>query len=63
MRLETVSAKKRVIAVRPKGATAWCYGNDLSELYDYMEIGEIVEVKLVEMTQAEIDAMPEFEGW
>jgi hypothetical protein len=63
MRLETVSgqpAKHRVIAIRPK---TWCYGDDLSELYDYIELGEVFEVKVVEMTRAEIDARPEFTGW
>lgn len=66
MRLETVPkepAKQRVVAIRPKGEKTWCYGDDLTELYDYIELGEVFEVKIVLMTRAEIDALPEFAGW
>ena len=31
--------------------------------FDGAEIGERIVLELCEFTQAEIDAMPEFEGW
>lgn len=38
-------------------------GFSASDEFDGAEIGERVTLKLCEFTQAEIDAMPEFEGW
>ena len=31
--------------------------------FDGIEVGGIVKITVVEMTQAEFDALPEFEGW
>jgi len=36
---------------------------DLSTLFDGAEIGDTYELKLIEMTQEEFDAMPEFGGF
>jgi hypothetical protein len=38
-------------------------GIDISDLFDGAEPGEIVTLEYCEMTQEELDAMPEFEGW
>lgn len=62
----THDEKKRVCALRPRGSFSWCYVDDLASVGDYMadaDIGDVFEVKFVAMTQAEIDAMPEFNGW
>ena len=33
-----------------------------SEIED-SEVGEIIQIKILEMTEAEYHALPEFEGW
>lgn len=35
----------------------------ISDLFDGAEPGELVTLEYSEMTQAELDALPEFEGW
>ena len=36
---------------------------DLPSLFDGAEVGDTYELKLIEMTQEEFDAMPEFSGF
>ena len=36
---------------------------DARELLDDLDEGEIITIKRVDLTQAELDALPEFEGW
>lgn len=58
---------KMVKVRRPELGDHWCashlQGFDLAAEFDGAEIGEKIEIELCEMTQEEIDAMPEFEGW
>ena len=59
---------KMVKVRRPElGGYQWCAshlkGFDLSAEFEDDEIGARIEIELCEMTQTEIDAMPEFEGW
>ncbi len=35
----------------------------LEDLFDGAEVGEKVVLEYCEMTEAELDALPEFEGW
>ena len=43
----------------------WCAlsGFSAADEFDGAEIGERITLELCELTQAEIDAMPEFNGW
>jgi hypothetical protein len=36
---------------------------DIEDLFDGADVGEKVVLELCEMTEEELDALPEFEGW
>ncbi len=66
----TAPAKKIgcVKVTRPDShAGLWCLsklaGFDLAAEFDGCEVGETITIEYVLMTQDEIDALPEFEGW
>jgi hypothetical protein len=39
------------------------YALSLEDLFEGADVGEKVDLELCEMTEAEIEALPEFEGW
>jgi hypothetical protein len=59
---------KVVIISRPEihpglSCTSRLEGFDLAEEFDGAEVGESVVATYGEMTEVELDALPEFEGW
>jgi hypothetical protein len=56
----------KVFAMRPKGEGSWLFLDDMSTIGDYLaesDVGDEWEVKITSLTRAEIDALPEFNGW
>ena len=54
---------KRVILVRPGSGYQWCICVDWDGVGQMIEEDGEYEFEFRMMTQAEIDALPEFEGW
>ena len=55
-----------VLCIRPAGEPGWLYCSDLDSVVDMLvegEPGDEWEMKWTLMTQAEVDAMPEHDGW
>ncbi len=62
-------AKKRVYLIRPSTHSGWLYcptpaelQRQIDEIADEDEVAEI-DIEVRRMSQAEIDALPEFGGW
>lgn len=59
--------KKRVWSVRPKVGGARLVVRALAELDDWLapeaSVGEAFDLRLEEMTEAEIEKLGEFDGW
>jgi hypothetical protein len=59
----------RVFKVRRPdyGGGKWCVYRDVATMidgeFDGAEVGDVIHVELGEMTEAEMDNLPEFEGW
>ena len=57
---------KRRIAFRPKGESAWCYVSSWDAVDDSIkggDDGDIYEFKVSSMSDAEFDALGDFDGW
>lgn len=59
--------KKRVWSVRPKVGGVWLVVRALAELDNGLaleaSVGEAFDLRLEEMTEAEIEKLGEFDGW
>ena len=63
-----MSEKKKYLKLRPDEQSPWCMIEfDQQHLWDgnisEMEIGDRMIVDVVEMTEEQYKALPEFEGW
>ena len=60
-----ISDKVLLLCIRPAGQSGWLY-TEPAYVLDHItegEAGDEWELKYVLMTQAEVDALPEFDGW
>ena len=52
---------------RPALGKQWCIYRDPQTLADAeltdSEVGDVLHIEVAEMTEAELNALPEFEGW
>jgi hypothetical protein len=62
---EKIPCIKEMRPATGKGACVWRLEDvpDLADLFDGAGVGERVVFEYCEMTEAELDALPEFEGW
>ena len=63
LRIKKVTVYK--LRIPDVGGKRWCLV-DLDQIRDEVEMGEVgdrFEIEVTEMTQKEIDMLPEFEGW
>lgn len=65
---ENEPKKKFFKVMRPEmGAIAAWISRDWETIrdteFDGMETGDKIQIELVEMTEKELDALPEFDGW
>jgi len=63
-----MSIKKKYLKLRPDKQANWCIvAFDPQTLWDgnisEMEVGDTMIVEVVEMTDEEVKALPEFMGW
>lgn len=60
-----VTDKLRLYRVRPVGERAWCYllPRDMVAEIDESEGRLVYEVQRVDLSDEEINALPEFDGW
>jgi len=63
-----VSEKKKYIKYRPDEHEPWCVDvYDKEQIWDAyiseMDIGDKMIIEIVEMTEEEFKALPEFMGW
>lgn len=64
----TVETVRGIKVRRPDlSGDKWCFypllGFNLAAEFEGAEPGERIEVEYVEIPQAEVDAMPDFDGW
>jgi hypothetical protein len=65
----SVAEKVKCVKVRRPDShgNMWCIcqmkGYAIADEFDGAEVGERIELEYCEMTQEELDALPEFEGW
>jgi hypothetical protein len=52
---------------RPDYGNKWCIYRDWATVldgeFDGAEVGNVVHVEMAEMSEAELEQLPEFEGW
>jgi hypothetical protein len=58
--------KKRFFKVSREGMGSWVsrdWGTILDSEFDAMELGDKISIEVVEMTESQLEALPEFQGW
>lgn len=51
---------------RPDCGSQWCIYHDWASVhseFDGAEVGDVIHVELIELTEKELADLPEFEGW